>query len=329
MVKIDMTNLSALGLHSAQVNEQEMLYSMIDEPGYGKLRRRLVAFGIHVFHHDFQSDRWFSGNYDFGDYLEISYGIEGIYEVEFANHRCQSLGEGDILLIRSKNGFFRSSFPLKIYRGVSIFIDLPQLFESFPDSINKQHFSQLLKQLQCHDDLMIMHNQLDLQCLFESLYLAEDEWLTLVIQILNQLTLTELLPCLLGHGYCPRSVILKLRAIKELLIQDLAQHYTIDELAQRYRLTPTMLKSSFKSLYGDPPYTYVKKRRMHYAAKLIKEHTFTIGEIGGMLGYQNASKFASAFKSVMGISPREYREKFDYLEHHRLYGVEEETKSMV
>ena len=50
---------------------------------------------------------------------------------------------------------------------------------------------------------------------------------------------------------------------------------------------------------------------MHSAAAMLKSTDFTILEIAGEYGYENGSKFAGAFKAVMGMSPDEYRIKND------------------
>ena len=44
---------------------------------------------------------------------------------------------------------------------------------------------------------------------------------------------------------------------------------------------------------------------------MLKSTDFTILEIAGEYGYENGSKFAGAFKAVMGMSPNEYRIKND------------------
>lgn len=46
---------------------------------------------------------------------------------------------------------------------------------------------------------------------------------------------------------------------------------------------------------------------MRVAAKLLVETDRTIMDIAGEFGYDNSSKFAGAFREVLGVSPREYR----------------------
>ena len=50
--------------------------------------------------------------------------------------------------------------------------------------------------------------------------------------------------------------------------------------------------------------------RMNQAAVLLGTRTdLNITEISGLVGYDSPSKFAMAFRRVMGLSPTEYRNR--------------------
>ena len=48
---------------------------------------------------------------------------------------------------------------------------------------------------------------------------------------------------------------------------------------------------------------------MNFAAKDLVNTNDAILEIANRWGYENGSKFSSAFKQIMGCNPREYRVK--------------------
>ena len=48
------------------------------------------------------------------------------------------------------------------------------------------------------------------------------------------------------------------------------------------------------------------------AAALLRETDRTVLDIACQFGYDNASKFARAFRDVIGVSPREYRAGAEY-----------------
>ena len=69
------------------------------------------------------------------------------------------------------------------------------------------------------------------------------------------------------------------------------------------------LKDTFKGVYGQPIGTYMKVYRMKQAAALLRQTQATIAEIANQVGYENQSKFATAFRDVFKIAPAEYRKQ--------------------
>ena len=68
------------------------------------------------------------------------------------------------------------------------------------------------------------------------------------------------------------------------------------------------MKTCFRSAYGCSIGTWLTDYRMNRAAEmLISDAKASIAEIGGMVGYDSASKFAAAFKKTMKLTPSEYR----------------------
>lgn len=75
-------------------------------------------------------------------------------------------------------------------------------------------------------------------------------------------------------------------------------------------LTSGELASFCKSRFGKPFLTVRKELRIREAGKLMLEHPeLTVGEIGSMVGFSDASNFRHQFKSVEGMTPSEWREK--------------------
>lgn len=53
----------------------------------------------------------------------------------------------------------------------------------------------------------------------------------------------------------------------------------------------------------------MKEYRIRQAAVLLRQTQATIAEIANKVGYENQSKFATAFRDVLKISPAEYRKE--------------------
>lgn len=95
----------------------------------------------------------------------------------------------------------------------------------------------------------------------------------------------------------------------ERYISNLQERPTIEELSKEYLINTATLKDTFKGVYGQPIGTYMKVYRMKQAAALLRQTQATIAEIASRVGYENQSKFATAFRDVMKIAPAEYRKQ--------------------
>ena len=94
-----------------------------------------------------------------------------------------------------------------------------------------------------------------------------------------------------------------------LITNNPGRHITVAELAEALHVSPTQIKVCFRKVYGAPVYSYARRYRMERAAEMLAGTDESILEIAGRFGYENGSKFARAFRSVIGISPAEYRRR--------------------
>ena len=85
------------------------------------------------------------------------------------------------------------------------------------------------------------------------------------------------------------------------------KHFTVEELAERYEISPSALKKYFELVFGMPISYYLREKRMEKAKNLLVESRMNIGEISTICGYENQGKFGAAFKTYSGVSPLEYR----------------------
>ena len=60
-------------------------------------------------------------------------------------------------------------------------------------------------------------------------------------------------------------------------------------------------------MYGISLYAYTRTLKMEAAAMMLANTDRPILEIAGRFGYDNGSKFAKAFRDVMGASPTGFR----------------------
>ena len=82
---------------------------------------------------------------------------------------------------------------------------------------------------------------------------------------------------------------------------------TSEALAARFCVSTSALQQSFRGVYGMSPAAFLRAQKMHGAAELLRKTDRTVLDIAGEFGYDNPSKFARAFRAVIGVSPNAYR----------------------
>ena len=107
-----------------------------------------------------------------------------------------------------------------------------------------------------------------------------------------------------GHG---RSQNALAESVREYLDARMDRRVTLPELEAAFHTSGTQIKTTYKACFGESLYADTRARKMRAAAALLCETELTVLEIAGNFGYDNASKFAAAFRAVMGASPTEYR----------------------
>lgn len=107
----------------------------------------------------------------------------------------------------------------------------------------------------------------------------------------------------------PKEHVEKIKEVHDFLLDNLDKRLTIEELAKKFYINPTTLKSVFKSVYGVSIATHTNRHRMEKGAELLVSTEKSVAEIAGIVGYESQSKFTQAFKSIYDLSPTEYRAK--------------------
>lgn len=97
------------------------------------------------------------------------------------------------------------------------------------------------------------------------------------------------------------------RAVEAEMASDLGTRITVSDMARKYGVGESSLRSYFHNMFGESVTSYVRRLRMDCAAELLEGTDETVGSIALQVGYGNQSKFASAFKAAKNVPPFEYR----------------------
>ncbi len=91
--------------------------------------------------------------------------------------------------------------------------------------------------------------------------------------------------------------------------QNYKRDISLDEIAAACRLSRSYFSRIFKRNMGKSPQQFLMHYRMAKAAQLLIESKMAVCDVGAAVGYPNQFHFSRAFKTVYGMSPREYRQK--------------------
>jgi len=100
--------------------------------------------------------------------------------------------------------------------------------------------------------------------------------------------------------------VLKIRKAKDIIISNMSDPPSLQELANEVGLTLKKLKEGFKQIYGDSVYSFLFDYKMEYARKLLSSNEYNVNEVGHKVGYSTSSHFIAAFKKKYGTTPKKY-----------------------
>ncbi|MBQ8959631.1 MAG: helix-turn-helix transcriptional regulator [Ruminococcus sp.] len=240
--------------------------------------------------------------------LEIYYCTKGRREFTIGQ-QCYYLTEGIALIRKAPGGESGGSFPTGEYAGLKLVIGSAAEGSGYLEGVDLRA-SALMGSSQAEDCLMIRPEGALLGA-FTELAGAEPDapagWLRLkAVELLMTLSNSPLTSCAKDHR-CPADQVTCAKKACRWACASLNEHFTIAELSQVSGLASTRLKAAFRMVYGSSVYSYIRRRKMLAAGRLLRETDRTVLDIAVEVGYFNGSKFAKAFKEEIGLSPREYR----------------------
>lgn len=96
-----------------------------------------------------------------------------------------------------------------------------------------------------------------------------------------------------------------------MMLSYLEEHFTEDitpaELAETAHISERECFRCFERMLGASPIVCVLRRRIAYAAKLLRDTDLPVTEIGMMAGFHSPSYFSKRFRERMGCAPKEFR----------------------
>ncbi|MDO4484024.1 MAG: AraC family transcriptional regulator [Clostridia bacterium] len=247
------------------------------------------------------------------DQWAIIHCKEGRMEGAIAGQFCY-LEQGDMLIVRKGALAHRVSFPLQHFHGIVITFDIQNAVYCFSCCLQNVHIDpeRIRKHLLGEKEHCIIRESESVAHLFSELYAVPDS----IRDGYCKVKLLELMLFLSAaepgadHAQvhtCTRQQSELAKGVADYLAAHIGDKITLSELTKVFHASGTQIKTTFRTVYGVSVGNYLKTRKMESAAYMLEHTQQSILAIALEHGYDNSSKFAAAFRSVKGMTPRDYR----------------------
>jgi len=247
-------------------------------------------------------------------YIQFHYCLKGASKFYFNNgNYAFDIAEDHSLLLYNPQTDLPLHLELKTQSWVvSILISIKKLHSLFSDEANLIHFlSNDNKDKKYYDTKplspvkAVILNQImnyNIHPSIEKLYLKAKTYELLSLYFNKDTAIdTEQCPFLADEQN-----VLKIRKAKDIVISNITEPPSLQELANEVGLNLKKLKDGFKQIYGDSVYSFLFDYKMEVARKLLESNQFNVTEVGLKVGYSTSSHFIAAFKKKYGTTPKKY-----------------------
>ena len=246
----------------------------------------------------------------------INHCEEGRIECKFTSGEYLYMGPGDMSLgwHISSNYQHENYFPTKLFKGIVLLVDVEKAQPVLDALVTEARIdlTQLANRFCEQSEFgMMMEETESVRQIFSSLYKVPDQikghyFKLKVIEIFLLLSIISTTNHEKRSSYRKQQVDI-VKAVNEYISTQFMKRITIDSLSDQFDIPTSTLKRCFKGVYGTTIHHYLKECRINAAKHLLQESDQSILEIANAVGYENGSKFTSAFKEATGVTPSAYR----------------------
>lgn len=307
-------------VQSVAENDNAHVLRIQSSTGEGYMTLYMVMKGVYVMFDEFHLESCESEFKNMENVFCIDHCRQGRIEHENLLGNKFYMESGDLKIGRRINHSGRIHMPNGYYYGMTIGfeigeaeksikselsgvdIDIGAIVEKF--SSNKEYFirrDSLLKNDEYIDHILREMYNVPKEIRMD-LFKVKIMELMLRLKMLDKTLYTD------DRVYIPAGQAEKIKEVHKLIIDSPSKNYTVEVLSQRFGIPESTLRKNFREIYGSPIYKYIKKFKINKAAELLKaDSSMKISDVAESVGYDNPSKFAAAFKDVMGLTPFEFR----------------------
>lgn len=102
-----------------------------------------------------------------------------------------------------------------------------------------------------------------------------------------------------------------IRAVQQHIESNVTERYTVDELALQFGIGRRNLERRFKQATANSVVEYIQRVKIEAAKLQLESSRDNINEVMYGVGYADPKAFRQTFRKITGLSPTDYRQKFN------------------
>jgi transcriptional regulator GlxA family with amidase domain len=102
-----------------------------------------------------------------------------------------------------------------------------------------------------------------------------------------------------------------IRQAQEFIEENISEKISVEELSSRFAIGRRHFERRFKKATNNTPIEYIQRVRIEAAKKQLERSAKNVNEVMYDVGYTDNKAFRGVFKKITGLSPVEYRNKYN------------------
>ncbi|WP_212003212.1 GlxA family transcriptional regulator [Chitinophaga sp. HK235] len=102
-----------------------------------------------------------------------------------------------------------------------------------------------------------------------------------------------------------------IRKAQEYIENNFSEKITVDQLATMFSLSRRNLERRFKKATSNTAVEYMQRVKIEAAKNSLETSSENVSEVMYKVGYTDTKAFRTTFKKITGLSPQEYRNKYN------------------
>jgi AraC-like DNA-binding protein len=96
-------------------------------------------------------------------------------------------------------------------------------------------------------------------------------------------------------------------SLEQIMEKNFCYNLKLEDYAELTHRSLSTFKRDFQQHYNETPGKWLRKRRVHHAARLLANSDLNITQVAFESGFEDLSHFSRAFKKIMGSAPTDYK----------------------